>query len=164
VERAVKSFGETLLGYIAASDFRSQRQFALAIEMEPTYLNRIIKGNVQRPDPETLRKMADKLDRPYAELLEAAGYPPIGGYGNDETRAPLPPGIPDAPLDVRRIVAFVESHPDASFRAELLEIKAEIAPEDYEAMCVDTWRAWLSNGQLAVRTARRIVGRGDVTR
>jgi transcriptional regulator with XRE-family HTH domain len=164
VERAVKSFGETLLGYIAASDFRSQRQFALAIEMEPTYLNRIIKGNVQRPDPETLRKMADKLDRSYAELLEAAGYPPIGGSDNGETRRPLAPVEPDAALDPERIVKFVESHPDASFRAELAEIRAEIADEDYVAMCVDTFRAWLSNGQLAVRTARRIVGRGDVPR
>lgn len=157
----MKSFGDVLLGFIEVSRYRNQRQFAIAIGMESTYLNRIIKGKVQRPDAETLAKMAKALDRDYDELMELAGYPPMasGGHGGV-----LPPVEPDAPLDVARIVAFVESHPDRRFRAELAEIKAEIPDDSYVEMCIDTFRAWLSNGNLAVRTARRTLGRSDTGR
>jgi transcriptional regulator with XRE-family HTH domain len=82
---AIRAFGHALLEFLEASRHRNQRQFALAIGMEPTYLNRIVKGLVQRPDPETLQKMATALGKPYGELLDLAGYPPLGNGNGDRS-------------------------------------------------------------------------------
>jgi transcriptional regulator with XRE-family HTH domain len=148
---AVESFGKTLLGYIAASRFRSQRQFAKAIEMEPTYLNRIIKGNVQRPDPETLRKMADALERPYALLMDDAGYPPMPDAFMPPTPTPSPIEA-DRPFNPAQIVAFVESKPDEVFQAQLVQERERrmAKPGSYERLCLRIYRAWTSNAELVM--------------
>lgn len=71
-----KTFGEQLLTLIRAAGYPSQRRFAQSIDMDPTYLSRIIKGGVARPERETLEKMANKLRMPFDELASMAGLRP----------------------------------------------------------------------------------------
>lgn len=41
-----------------------------------SYLNRIEKGQVGEPGPNTLRRLGAALDLPYAQLMRQAGYLP----------------------------------------------------------------------------------------
>lgn len=68
-----ESFGDRLRREITLAGWASARQFALHIEMEPNYLYRILSGNVQRPEPETLNKIADGLEIPHGEVWRWAG-------------------------------------------------------------------------------------------
>jgi transcriptional regulator with XRE-family HTH domain len=148
----VRPFGETLLGLIEASRYGSQRQFAIAIGMEPTYLNRIVKGYVQRPDPETLARMAEALGLPYAELAKLAGYPsPGAGNGGGNGEPPAPPAEEvDRAFDPAAIVAYVEAKPDPQHRAQLARQKARRTPESYTRLCLRINRAWTSNADLVL--------------
>ena len=61
----------------------------------------------------------------------------------------------DHAFDPEAIVAYVEAHPDERFHAELLEMRDELLREDYVGLCIDTYRAWTSNGHLGMASVRR---------
>ena len=73
-------------------------------------------------------------------------------------KSPPPAATPeenDHAFDPASIVAYVEAHPDPHFHRELLEMRDELLREDYVGLCIDTYRAWTSNGHLGVASARR---------
>jgi transcriptional regulator with XRE-family HTH domain len=58
--------------------FKSQRQLAIKTNISPATLSRIEKG-LQKPNPETLKSIADHLpSTTYQELMFLAGYPTTG--------------------------------------------------------------------------------------
>lgn len=155
----MRTFGEALLELIEASHHRNQRQFALAIGMEPTYMNRIVKGTVKRPDPETLQKMAAALALDYGELLALAGYPPLEGVGDNGDGSPSPRPVPDDDdLDPARCIATLLAFPDAAFVAQVEATRLRLPTAAFDEWAVSVCRAWRSNGQLAL-SALRLGGR-----
>ena len=51
------------------------------------YLSQLESGRVRRPSPMNLHKLSQLYRLPYADLLEAAGYPiPSTQYSNEEQR------------------------------------------------------------------------------
>lgn len=143
-----KPFGGHLLDLLARRGV-SQRRFAQSIDMDPTYLNRIIKGTVQRPDPETIAKMATALDMPYAELAVMAGYPQ-DGVGQE----PAPPMLVAVPRDsdrlsVAEMVAAVEAHPGEEFQRRLRAKHNSLPRPNYVSFCVDLFRMWEGNAIMA---------------
>lgn len=153
----VKTFGDALLEMIERSRFGSQRQFALALGMEPTYLNRIVKGYVQRPDPETLARMGEALGVPYARMLEAAGYPRVPGNAEgreDGDGNGTPPSVPVLARDsdrltVAEMVADIESRRGEWYQAQLRDAKTRLPRENYVSFCVDLWRMFEGNTVMA---------------
>ena len=130
--------------------FPSQRKFAQQIDMDPTYLNRIIKGSVQRPDPETIAKMADALGYDSDELMVLAGYPARGVPDSAPAPMRLPMESGDEQFDVGQIVAYIEARPGDVFKRRLARQKLLRTPEAYVRLCVRLFRAWASNSDLAM--------------
>ena len=51
------------------------------------YLSQLESGQVRRPSPMNLHKLSELYRLPYAEVMEAAGYPiPSTQYSNEEQR------------------------------------------------------------------------------
>ena len=51
------------------------------------YLSQLESGQVRRPSPVNLHKLSELYRLPYAEMMEAAGYPiPSTQYSNEEQR------------------------------------------------------------------------------
>lgn len=51
------------------------------------YLSQLESGQVRRPSPTNLHKLSELYRLPYAEVMEAAGYPmPSTQYSNEEQR------------------------------------------------------------------------------
>ena len=51
------------------------------------YLSQLEGGQVRRPSPTNLHKLSELYRLPYAEVMEAAGYPiPSTQYSNEEQR------------------------------------------------------------------------------
>ncbi len=84
----LNKLGNWLAELRVKSGYESQRQLCLASGISPATLSRIEAG-IQKPEPETLKKLAPYLKEiSYEELLRAAGYletddPIIDALGND---------------------------------------------------------------------------------
>lgn len=52
----------------------SYRDAAGAAGLGPSYLNRLARGMVDEPSPNSLRALAPVIDVPYTRLMELAGY------------------------------------------------------------------------------------------
>ncbi len=70
-----RDFAEYLMRQIKASGLGSQAALARATEIDVTYINRIVKRRILRPEIETLEKIAPAIKRPIDEVMRAAGYP-----------------------------------------------------------------------------------------
>lgn len=152
------TFGGWLARRLVSGGYRSQRAFARAIEMDPTYLSRIINGHVARPERETLERMAKKLGVTYEEIAREAGALPDlpAGVMPPPPQLPLPADA-DPPYDPAMLVAYVEAHPDPQFQQELASLKRDY-PDGYARMCVSIYRAWTNSGHLAAAVVRETSG------
>lgn len=53
---------------------RSLRGVAEKVEISASYLQKIERGQVKKPSPNVLHKLAGELKIPYSELMKLAGY------------------------------------------------------------------------------------------
>lgn len=67
------SFGGYLENLRISKGYDSQRQLAIAAGLSPATISRI-ESNIQRAEPDTLKKLAPVLGVPYEDLMRAAGY------------------------------------------------------------------------------------------
>lgn len=110
----------------------------------------------------TVRALARALGGDEVAFLHRAGL--LDGLALDPPARPLdrladPPLVdPDGrPIDVPAVVAYVEARPGAVFRQNLAGLKALMAEDDYVAFCLRTFKAWMSNSDLAI--AAYLLGR-----
>lgn len=75
VELADESFAAYLRRHIVTSGLMSQSALSRATNIDVSYINKIAKGRVLRPEIETLEKLQPALKRPIKEIMRAAGYP-----------------------------------------------------------------------------------------
>lgn len=121
--------------------------------MDYGQLNKIFTGKTQRPEIETLNKIAPAIKRPIAEVMTAAGYPaPID---DPQPIAPvqLPLSDPDESFDPEAIVAYVESRPGIHFQDRLRQRREHLSRPAYVRFCVSLFRAWSSDSDLALTSA-----------
>lgn len=71
----MSGFGDYLKRHLKTSELRTQMALAAAIDMDYGQLNKIFTGKTQRPEIETLEKIAPAIKRPIEEVMLAAGYP-----------------------------------------------------------------------------------------
>lgn len=77
VEVSKETFAEYLRRAIISSGLVSQSALARETGIDVTYINRMAKGRILRPEIETLEKIAPAIKRPLQEVMDAAGYPPV---------------------------------------------------------------------------------------
>lgn len=151
-----ETFGGWLARRLVTGGFRSQRAFAKAIDMDPTYLSRIINGHVARPERETLEKMARHLGISYEEIAREAGALPdlplgLQAHGGD--------GSPPRPTDDDAILAdlwaqFQELAPPESIDM-LRQMKEQETPEVYAQALRVIVEAFVAAAQIG-GTMRRL--------
>lgn len=73
----MSEFSNYLKRHLVTSGLRTQMALAAAIEMDYGQLNKIFTGKTQRPEIETLTKIAKAIKRPVQEVMDAAGYPSV---------------------------------------------------------------------------------------
>jgi len=69
------SFVAYLAQRLRTSGLNTQSALARESGIHVTYINRIFKGRILRPEIETLEKIALAIKRPIEEVMRAAGYP-----------------------------------------------------------------------------------------
>lgn len=125
-----------------AAGFRSGRQFALSIGMEPTYFARITSGAVKRPTDETLKRIAEGLGLQYTDVL--SWLVDFDGAGEEERHEG------DTVLD--DVVAFIEHDPEV--QAQLLSLERAVDAETFAAFKELLAEAWKSSILTTVRSVR----------
>lgn len=135
------------------------------------------RRKLRRWSQEMLGRQADGLDQATVSLVEHdKGRPTLdtvgrlaSAFGEDPQEwfhlanlIPRPPAetapTGDGPFDPLKIVAFIESHPDPVFQKDLADLKRDYPGAAYERMCMSIYRAWTSNGFLALNVAKEVGG------
>lgn len=132
----------------------SQTELALATGLRQVYISQVESGQIRVPREHNLAALGKALGISKREFYAEAGM--LEGLPADAMPPRPQPEEPtgDKDWDPRKLVAWVEQHPDEQFRAELAVDAEQMSPEDYEAFCLAIAKAWLANGQLAQRIAR----------
>lgn len=155
-------FKDYLHRHVRASGLRTQMALAKAIDMDYGQLNKIFRGKTQRPEIETLEKIAPAIRRPIEEVMRAAGYPVPPPSGDEVARRLVVQALgSDEEYDSEAIVAYVEGRPGKLFQEQLAEARRARPYPDYVEFCVSIFRAWESDSDLGLKAYR--FGRGPGT-
>lgn len=147
-----KPFGEALRELIVAR-YPSLRKFAQEIDMGPEYLSRIVNGHVDRPEDETLARMADALDVSvgYLRALDKARPARVDAVvGPRVVVVQGPNGDTEVPIE--RVVAYVEAFPNPRHQDRLERWRARYDTPTYQRLCARVFVAWGSNYELLLDT------------
>lgn len=132
----------------------TQTDLALESGLRQVYISQVESGDIKLPRDHNLEALGKALGISKREFYAEAGM--LEGLP-EEVMPPRPPveePTGDGPYDVRRIVAFVEDFPGEKFQRNLAEDAEYMSPEEYEEYCVNIWRMWAGNGDLAHGLAR----------
>jgi len=146
----VREFSDYLKRHLITSGLRTQMALAAAIGMDYGQLNKIFTGKTQRPEIETLNKIAPAIKRPIAEVMTAAGYPAPVEDELPVSLIQLSLSDPDESFDPEAIVAYVESRPGMHFQDRLRQRREALPRAAYVRLCISLFRAWSSNSDLAL--------------
>lgn len=134
-----RDFACYLREQLARSGVRTQLALAERIEMDYGQLNKIFTGKTQRPEMETIRKLAAGLGRPVAEVAIAAGYDVPDGHTEEQAKE-------DELLGLLR--QLERMRPDLA--EQLARVRATATPPVYEAFRRNLARAWEANLLMAL--------------
>jgi transcriptional regulator with XRE-family HTH domain len=133
-------------------DRGGQARLARASGIDTSYLNRIAQGKVERPEPETLRKLAQALPWSLDELARAAERLPAEVAQNG------PPDGYDSgrePSLLRDAVARLEADPDEELQEFLKEVRRVETSEGYRQIVEYLAGAWKGNVRMFMLMWRR---------
>lgn len=161
VQRSVE-FKDYLRRHLATSGVRTQTALALELEMDYGQLNKIFMGRTKRPEPETVRRIAEILKRPPSEALLAAGYPasiaelPAPAVAGSDALGPRVVRVitrrGERDLDLDKVITYVEAKPEPEHQEMIARWKEGMTFPDYERVVLRLYLAWDSNADAVQET------------
>lgn len=150
-----EAFKDYLRRQLRTSRVGTQQALSRAIGMDYGQLNKIFTGKTQRPEIETLEKIADAIDRPLDEVLGAAGYP--------LDRARVAVALAARPTQYRlfddddtfteqEMVDYVVSRPGRHYQERIAIQRRRLDPASFRRWCVGVFNAFRSNSNLALQS------------
>jgi transcriptional regulator with XRE-family HTH domain len=130
--------------------FGTLAEFARRVDMKETQLSATLRAN-RRPNVETLDRFSAVLGWPLNELRRWYGY--AVAEEHDEA-SPLLRFVAaeEATITPDVIVAYVENKPGLAWREQVRAVRERLPYDRYERWCLGIYRAWTSNGQLAIES------------
>lgn len=153
--RVGEEFKDYLRRQLRVSGVGTQQALSRAIGMDYGQLNKIFTGRTQRPEIETLEKIARAIDRPIDEVLSAAGYPLDRGrmavaLATEPTQYRL--FDDDDTFTEQEMVDYVVSRPGRHYQERIAVQRRRLDPIRFRRWCVGVFNAFRSNSNLALQS------------
>lgn len=160
-----EEFRAYLRRHLRTSGLGTQIALSQAIGMDYGQLNKIFTGKTQRPEIETLEKIAPAIGRPIDEVMRAAGYPVRRALATVESGPPHPTQFrlfdDEDIFDVQEMIDYVEARPGRHYQERIAIQKARLSPVDYRRWAIGVFNAFRSNSNVALDSLEMGEGEGQ---